>query len=1486
MKTIKLRNIIKTIILRFDFANPLSDEFNGDLFLLKYKEYLENNFKNFQLTNEDDIEELIEIIFRLNDIYELIMHDIIEIIDEINLNYFELIEQIFIMINYEWFLFKKIEIKKNKEDINTINIFDGNIENEDIGSILTDSCNFLLEIISSFKPKKQKNKPVLKEHKYLALIKKLILTANIYINISNSFDYYKYEYGDIKMKGDAIIFKNFPKEYYTRQVICKERHSNLINEFFIYIYNFHKKISSQKTAILPKLKISNNLITTIKYENEGNPANVFPEAVFISFYDYLNEVKLQYFDNVTVFELIKTLYALQSYFTSLNPIKIIELTQDNQNGQSIPIKIKKNELIQYLTKITLQKEELILKILDIISSTIGENSDLWSKPLIKISNCYYFIIPAITEGYLSYLVDKLLEKALENEKHKKYFKKFIYNKLNKPLKNGYKFEVIQREVLIEISNEFENNVIILTKNNLLILEPCIYSFSIHSSENHSNILKIKKASSILNAKKELIKTIINKFTNDENIQIYGILITNHTLFSGIYLNTNHVIDYFLLNNYFNTGKFQEGKIIIDQSKLNRQDMAELKYYINEEEFNTNINDFLFNPAPIFNKFENYYEKEYLIVPKEMQPQIFKDGINLISLKSRILAQVIEVQNYLSQLHYFEEDDITDKKNIDEIILFNLPQIFNLIAFERNRDIREEILDKFKIGNLNSFSYMILNLDKALTQLNNIQIEKVIKKQPIHYNPENIHKILEDILSQNFNEKNPVSFLNFEVKNSLEGDLLKKLINYLIDLLSTFSQKKYLEEDLDTYLLIIHVFISLSKNKKEYKKELYFVILNFVDGLNFNNYYQQARDFSESILAYSLKEEDMPIIGWLCFFKCFIKQKNYLDAVFYGNLFVSVLTNTSKIEDFIIYEVFYNSFLLYRNFGLNKLAEKVYIFLNKLPIDEYEKHKINLSYYNLRLKDEYNNLSILYDDVKKYFHENIDTILKYGEVGVVPWVALIFNLNGSIEDISSIEAYLIKLKSKISPNALENLELKFYPNINKSKQLLEETLIKVFATRNFEDLVFELNELQLLAKNVINISINPIDINSLLLAGLIINDNSLTFETKIATGFSSLFNNDENVKNYIKNYSKNILESVYIKENQVIIWLFQVSKEVFIVTIDSQKKYNLATLDNWDLSKMEEWLSNIHDFYYNKKRDGFFINDQENEYLKTLEDTNFSIINNLPINKEILIYSSLQISKFPHNLLQGEFGDNTESFLQHEDVVQYYLISNSDFISFNSSISNIISIDWFVENGKEIRLKKNDLNIEAWIPTIDEDTSIHIGYNKLRPIIEDQYNGIIYTNVLPEKIITSTINVFLAHGGKGMEGFITLYTRHFDGKAITKNGIAKIFGTGLIAVLFVCSSASISKEIYAQKLNSFTNTILSLGYKAVIAPAWKLYTDISSIWLEAFLKELSLGISVGQAVYKANISVAKNGNDDCYYTPTAWAAMHLYGNPNIYFDNEN
>lgn len=453
--------------------------------------------------------------------------------------------------------------------------------------------------------------------------------------------------------------------------------------------------------------------------------------------------------------------------------------------------------------------------------------------------------------------------------------------------------------------------------------------------------------------------------------------------------------------------------------------------------------------------------------------------------------------------------------------------------------------------------------------------------------------------------------------------------------------------------------------------------------------------------------------------------------------------------------------------------------------------------------------------------------------------------------------------------------------------MKEALAKTYETRALEDYVTEITELEMLANNVASLSIAPLDLNNLLISGLVLNDQTLAFQQTENNGQRQFASDQTITKPNFECYSTDLLEKIPMQPGQVVLWLFEFHNQVCALYIDQNRNTVLNQLSDWSLPEMRKWLSGLDNYFFDEKN-GYPINQQEGDYIDDLKKLQFSKLDiPFPFN-ELLICYSLDLASFPPNLLEILIDSSIPEVIElHEERVKEYLIDQPfDFIGFHKPITNIISIEFFANRAGLITPSINEISVSCWIPTIDEDMTLYIAEKTLRPIIEEKYNSTIQTSVYPKPALNSTINVFVAHGAKSITGFRSVHTRgQTEGHAIiNETGISRVFGTGFIAVVFICDSGSMTKDIYSQKLISFVSEILSLGYQAVVAPAWKYNPAISAIWLDTFLEALKAGNTISFAVQIANQTSSKNGFDEYFgfYSPRGWAAMHLYGNPNIRF----
>ena len=102
----------------------------------------------------------------------------------------------------------------------------------------------------------------------------------------------------------------------------------------------------------------------------------------------------------------------------------------------------------------------------------------------------------------------------------------------------------------------------------------------------------------------------------------------------------------------------------------------------------------------------------------------------------------------------------------------------------------------------------------------------------------------------------------------------------------------------------------------------------------------------------------------------------------------------------------------------------------------------------------------------------------------------------------------------------------------------------------------------------------------------------------------------------------------------------------------------------------------------------------------------------------------------------------------------------------------------------------------------------------------------------------------------------------------------IVGKGKLLILLVCYAGSMKAGVYDTAVHTIIKKFIRKGYVSVVAPAWSLSTEIVPLWTKTFMTEfVNKKAYVIDAVYKANMAVKEE-----YKAISAWACMHMYGNP--------
>ncbi|MBL0049304.1 MAG: hypothetical protein IPP32_14555 [Bacteroidetes bacterium] len=1377
---ISAKQIIQRTISGNDEANPFSDSFNlkrlNELLTLDLEYYS----KTYNIIEKKSCTEIIEIIIQLNSFYEELMFQIETLIIEINLDEITLIEEILAISNFEYQNLvseqKKEILANNSTHFDLFrgskikNVFGESIGIQDALDINTDVCNELINLILSIKIKPDIQEGKIPEEELISLVRKLMITTNLLVNIKTAVEFYRKEFGDLEKSNNTIKFKNNPVAYSAIKSVGKQRGDNLIYESSLYASTIPKK-----TIKLPHTTIEKGKIyVTLNDNGKEHKHSDLHLSVLSAFYFHLHLKPLKFATTITITEVFDFIVALRHFFVSIEGESIIENAVRTQNRDAIPIKVEVIGLIKYLVSATSLNRKTIEVLLNTVSQTLHDEIQFWKKPLIRINGSYYFLFTPIAQGHLTYQVDNIINNVISLDKQSRFFSKLLEMELNHDISENYKLKKVDATIINKLGVKSNTVLVYETISTLIIIESCVFNYCIDSNDYATGLNELGKAATEVNEVCRLINGNINKLTDLKIESIIGIVATNHTSLSGLNIEGVFVLDSYLIKNYMKVGKFKKGMVISEGGKNSSQEVSYLKYYNSEKEFASNFRSFCLDPLPIVETRKLMKAKEFSIVHNEMVPQIMRDGYEFISLESSIWFLVNEAEYYLKQLFYFEEsaNETFVKKKMQEQLNYILPQIFSFIAIDSSdRSNRIDVVNIFKRTGTVGRSQLIFAYNNLVNELVKKRVEDDTKTDNM-YNVD--HEVARKHFYQLLDSKkfSKLSLANPEFAHNLTIEEIENLIEYLLELLSNLELKYCSEQELVNNYLFLSVFINLSKSKKKYEKYITAGCLNFVDLLNYNYNYQKARDVCEEILDFSFKNERPPLLGWNCLFRCYIKQNNIFDASYYGCLYISSLSASSNLSKYQIIDSLYSSMLFFRDFGFVEVAENIYAALKPLKLEDYDLHKFTLSHFNSKLMNSINAIDDTINEAKNFLNKNIDSIIKYGQKGALPWWVFICNLKALqskqiIKDISQFDVFFQRLSKEIDKKTMESLESIFFPVDVTTKAIFHDTLAKVFETRYIDDFTSELNKLELLAKSVASLSINPLDIDNLLLAGIVLNDNTLTFISKEPNPEGAAFVSVEYIENLskLRTYSTEIISKLNLKHGQLFCWIFQVFNNVYALTISAEKKIQINRLTGWKMQEMDSWLNNISKFYFDDKGD-FSINIQEQEYCKLLSELSFARLDFNEPFEELLISTSLSIASFPHNLLQCSNNIQRNIGFHEELIKELIQKSGYDFLAFHLPIANVVSLEWYIKNGLDCEMKVSELTLEAWIPIVDEDIVIAMSHERLKPVIE-KYNGKIYENVLPDKPLSSNINVFLAHGGKGTEGFRTIYTKHSEGHAIIK-----------------------------------------------------------------------------------------------------------------------
>ncbi|MGJ1417421.1 hypothetical protein [Sphingobacterium multivorum] len=1491
MEKIKFSELLRLISISDTRLYPFCDDFENNVTGI-LDPVIKDVYKNEVIYDQEGIE-LVKIFITLNELYKELGKLISDAIQRTGLDLDGFTKSLSSFCNGYCLSVIKQQLSTGEDsELNNLHhltqIPAGQLKNEngqevninDVMDNVADTCSELLSFFVNQNIHPEIGEIPAESERLESILFYLLQTGTILYSYKQEFEKFQWEEIALKLEGENIVFKSDPPNYHFLKFANRHREFAGVFQAFGVGQNMtreHKEGPSVEITDEGWITFNDAIKERISIQDSST-------SIFVNFYFHLHLSDTETQD-LKVNGILDFVVAIEQLF--------VRCLQKNQTVRPVAFRIKHTDLLSYINILTGQSTQIIEMLIGQFSCTVSSKIDIWRKPLIAQEGYYCFFYPTITFGAFSSRFENLLSFHMSKTELNRKFTGYISLELSKPNKKAL-FNLVDSE-LYKTAVKADNILVYESDRTIVILKAVMLKYCLTPSECFNTLTLIHEYNDEFLKERDIIKKRLEETSNRGELNVLSAIVTNHYQFSGMNIGETILLDPSILVNYVVVGKYSKSIMMNDFDLHRSEEIASYYYYDDEESFNKNLARLFSMPAPLEELINNLTIETIKISPKTASPAIFTDIVRMESLKNTIEDTINELKTNFRQLHYFEIDYNRQgmqesKELIEQRIQYLLPMAFSYFAMNRSdRNSRIRLLDIFKEFGILSVANLIFGLHAQIENLAKKRIEKTIPVKIGSFDRIKGEKHLEEIMSKMLAGKSS-SLSTINIEHGLSEKDTDNLINYLLDIAASFTPKKYTDGELTGMYTIITLVANLTISKEKYEPLIYSICENYIATLNYNGHYQQARDTAEEILAFSLKYQTYPLLGWLCLFKCFTTQKNALDGCFYGILYFSALNSTPIIKDYQAFDGLYNAFIYYRNFHYHKLSDSLYASLQSFELSEYDLQKITLSYfYSLISSPERTRL--LFPQVEDFLMSHKDSIIGYGHQGCYPWMAFFYNLMnlesaGTLKLSDFLWGCIAEFEQQIYPETLEELKATAFSVPNETANLLRTALKKANETRDIEDYVSELSNLELLANNLIRDSVNTSDLESLLLAGLVINDPTLTFEHKESEGFTKLsFGDQKDEETPFVNYAENIISKLDLKDGDVICWIFEYSGKFAVLFINDLGEHSITKMDNWDLELMKSWLSQgLNAFVFNEVRAS--INEQEQDYIKSLQELQFSTIK-IPFEcRQLFVYTSIEIASFPKNLLLFEHPLQSDTFNKHQDIVKEYIRSaDKDFISFHKPITDIISIERYAKYGKDKELSFRNLRVEAWVPVDDQDMALFIAYTRMRAPLSD-YQCEIRCELIPNPPLNGHINFIAAHGEKSGEGFKAVHTKEGeDGHAIINGpGTEYVFGKGMIAVVFICNSGFQSKKIYSQALTSFVNQLIGLGYESVIAPAWKYNPEMCGIWTETFLNALKSGVKLSWAVYHANHVTSQKGFDEYwgFYAPSGWASMHLYGNPNIYF----
>ncbi|WDG01008.1 hypothetical protein PSR30_10865 [Pectobacterium carotovorum subsp. carotovorum] len=791
-------------------------------------------------------------------------------------------------------------------------------------------------------------------------------------------------------------------------------------------------------------------------------------------------------------------------------------------------------------------------------------------------------------------------------------------------------------------------------------------------------------------------------------------------------------------------------------------------------------------------------------------------------------------------------DATELQKLLEIVYDNIYDCQNDDAIRRSISKLSHVFHA--IGDNTAVVLLFILMGK----LNKINKIKILKHSYMDVEPV-FDKLASYIESDMIINQGKFNFLKHKKGATTLGK--KKLYTTILSMVKEYLKNTDQEKDDINIIMILLINMWEISPKVDRLHEFYIMFCSCLHKLHLNKKTQMVRDLAETSLLLGVRNKTLHYSFYVRM-AVYSRQFNVIDSLLSAHLMIHGYNYTPQENEMFISKLFLELIISLRNFRLYPFVDRVKQAHDQLNIkDPYDKHQFDMAIFNMRLLMDDDGL---FESVNEYLGDN--DVLEFDVASGMPWLVFLLNLKrkntAQFEENQNLLKSLCRLEEhERLCNSVVIMDYKKAMSsvVHDNKEEVQKGISNILQSRSFTDVNYELTMLQPVVKNLLKNSIKSLDFEGILIAHAL-SSGPLGFEINTEETSMELTPLKEEVNlpsptifNDYLNHLSNLMEE---SEQSVFLWVGCCDDFCYSVCLN-KRIFSLHINDNFSIKDLRNWESTQTELLaFNDQPNLASILDSNKEYWHR---ESCAIIDNLPILTDvyeannIILFRDVNISYLPPNLIKTTSGK---------------LLADLAPLHIPSTVELYLKGEPFALDHKYIKL---------WAPIEEGDFAINIAYDKIQSLFNDA-SLMKITSLNSRNDLNKDINIFISHGGKdSLYGFKSISPA--EGKYFINEN--DVFGTGKIAILFICHSGSSKSAMFATKLDGLVSRILDLDYQCVLAPAWSYNVTLTGIWTRNFVDALNDGKNLSESTYFANNSVKLT-----YPGVGAYAAMHLFGNDNL------